>query len=54
MPKTTVQRLTFTGIGVFFMVIVMALFNKSIVAGAFTWYKTGLSRFLSRYSCLGH
>jgi hypothetical protein len=37
MPKTTVQRLIFTIIGVFFMVIVMALYNKSIVAGAFTW-----------------
>jgi hypothetical protein len=37
MPKTTAQRLTFTIIGVFFMVIVMALYNKSIVAGAFTW-----------------
>lgn len=37
MPKTAVQRLIFTIIGVFFMVIVMVLFNKSIVAGAFTW-----------------
>jgi hypothetical protein len=37
MPKTAVQRLIFTITGVFFMVIVMALFNKSIVAGAFTW-----------------
>jgi hypothetical protein len=37
MPKTAVQRFIFTIMGVFFMVIVMALFNKAIVAGAFTW-----------------
>ncbi|MDR1468613.1 MAG: DUF2798 domain-containing protein [Spirochaetaceae bacterium] len=37
MPKTTAQRILFTGIGVFFTVIVMAVYNKSIVAGAFTW-----------------
>jgi hypothetical protein len=37
MPKTTAQKLTFTSIGVFFMVIVMVLYNKSIVTGAFTW-----------------
>jgi hypothetical protein len=37
MPKTTAQRLIFTGMGVFFMVIVMVLYNKSIVSGAFTW-----------------
>jgi hypothetical protein len=37
MPKTIVQKLTFTGIGVFFMVIVMVLYNKSIVTGSFTW-----------------
>jgi hypothetical protein len=37
MPKTTAQRLFFTLTGVFFMVIVMAVYNKSLVAGAFTW-----------------
>jgi hypothetical protein len=37
MPKTIAQRVFFTLTGVFFMAIVMAIYNKSLVAGAFTW-----------------
>jgi hypothetical protein len=37
MPKTTFQRFVFTFFGVFFMASTMALYNKSLVAGAFAW-----------------